>query len=199
MMTVNLIRHGQTLGNQQKRYIGATDEPLLLAEKQRLEQLTFPPAERLFSSPLLRARETAAVLYPQLTPIIVEDFRECHFGIFENKTYEILQTDEDYRAWLASGGLGHIPYGENGRDFRQRSVAAFTQLITQNCAEQLWQNGAIIAHGGTIMAIMAAFSDHDDFYAWRVANGEGYQIRIDEKQWRRCPKFQRTSLLRGKM
>ena len=59
-MTVYLIRHGQTQGNLERRYIGSTDQPLCPAGREALGPL--PPVDRVYASPLRRCRETAALL-----------------------------------------------------------------------------------------------------------------------------------------
>ena len=83
------IRHGATLGNLEKKYIGITDEPLCPQGKKYLQDHAslFPSVNQVFVSPMRRCRETAAILYPKLEQIIVPDFRECNFGLFEGKTY----------------------------------------------------------------------------------------------------------------
>ena len=59
-MTVYLIRHGKTQGNVERRYIGATDQPLCDQGRAELRGRTVPAADRIIVSPLLRCRETAA-------------------------------------------------------------------------------------------------------------------------------------------
>ena len=44
-MTVYLIRHGQTQGNLERRYIGSTDQPLCPAGREALGPL--PPVDRV--------------------------------------------------------------------------------------------------------------------------------------------------------
>ena len=60
MLRVDLIRHGQTGGNAEKRYVGRTDEPLcpegilkLLQTAERQKQGKSDP-QLIFSSPMLR-------------------------------------------------------------------------------------------------------------------------------------------------
>ena len=64
-MRVRLIRHGQTAGNRLRRYIGVTDQPLspegIEAANRHAKDLTL---DRVYVSPLTRARQTAAILFP---------------------------------------------------------------------------------------------------------------------------------------
>ena len=58
-MKIIFIRHGPTPGNLARRYIGSTDEPLAPGA---LPGCPAPAAERVYVSPLLRCRQTAALL-----------------------------------------------------------------------------------------------------------------------------------------
>ena len=94
-----LIRHGLTEGNLQKRYVGCrTDEPLCPEGIRQLKQHPYPAVQRVYTSPMRRCLETAAVLYPGLSPQIIPDFRECDFGAFEYRNYAELNGLEDYQA-----------------------------------------------------------------------------------------------------
>ena len=140
-----LIRHGQTRGNQEHRYIGCrTDEPLSPEGIAQLEKGIYPPAAKIFVSPMKRCLETAALLYPGMPAEIIEDFRECDFGAFENKNYAELSGRADYQAWIDSGGETAFPGGESRAEFAARCVAAFERIGRQT------EDCALIAHGGTI-------------------------------------------------
>ena len=61
-MRITMIRHGMTLGNTQKRYIGVTDERLCPEGIQTLETGVakgyYPAADTIYVSPLKRCIET---------------------------------------------------------------------------------------------------------------------------------------------
>ena len=66
---LHLIRHGLTSGNLQGLYIGSgTDIPLCDEGRAQLaelkERFEYPQVDTVFSSPLLRAVETANILFP---------------------------------------------------------------------------------------------------------------------------------------
>ena len=90
---LHLIRHGLTAANLEGRYIGSgTDLPLceegkadLLSLKQQFE---YPQVSLVFTSPLLRAKETAEILYPGVHTIALQDLREMGFGVFEKITFK---------------------------------------------------------------------------------------------------------------
>ena len=172
-----LIRHGLTEGNLQKRYVGCrTDESLCPEGIVRLKQHPYPAVQRVYTSPMRRCLETAAVIYPNLSAEIIPDFRECDFGVFEYKNYTELNGREDYQAWIDSGGELPFPGGESRRGFSARSLNAFRSLPA--CPKN--ENCALIVHGGTIMAIMEAMAiPHGNYYDFQVRNGSGYILNDD--------------------
>ncbi|MBE5811679.1 MAG: histidine phosphatase family protein [Clostridiales bacterium] len=170
-----LIRHGQTQGNREHRYIGCrTDEPLCPEGIAALQGKTYPPAAKVYVSPLRRCQETAALLYPGVPAEIVDDFRECDFGDFENQNYAELNGNADYQAWIDSGGERPFPHGESRAQFAARCVSAFESIREQA------EDCAIIAHGGTVMAIMEKYArPQGTYFDFQVKNGCGFTLFAD--------------------
>ncbi len=169
-----LIRHGATRGNLEGRYTGCrTDEPLCETGIEALKRTGCPPVLRVFSSPMRRCLETAAILYPGVPLTIVPAFRECDFGRFENKNYEELNCRADYEAWIDSGGTLPFPGGEDPADFAARCREGFRELLNGKPEGDC----ALIVHGGTIMAIMEAWAKPPaGYYDFQVPNGQGYVL-----------------------
>ncbi|MBR1659048.1 MAG: histidine phosphatase family protein [Oscillospiraceae bacterium] len=170
MNSVYLIRHGATAGNLERRYIGCTDEALCPLGREQAMALrgALPRPELLFSSPMLRARETAALLFPGLDYSIVPELRETDFGIFEGKSAAELSENASYRAWVEGGCTGPIPGGEAVTEFKARTVAAFAEAMA---AVPSGVDAAFVLHGGGIMAVMEALAFPErEFYAWYVGN-----------------------------
>ena len=178
MRTVYLFRHGQTLWNAQRRYIGSTDQALSPEGRAALAGRAGPPVDRLWVSPLRRCRETAAMLYPGMEQQVVEDLRECAFGAFEGRTYEELRDDPAYRRWLDSAGEIPPPGGEGKAESRARVLGAFLPLMETR------GSAALVVHGGTIMTLMEALEDSREFYRWQVGCGEGFVLN-DDGAWER--------------
>lgn len=172
-----LIRHGQTQGNIERRYIGCrTDEPLCAEGIDQLKKKEYPAVRRVFVSPMRRCIETAAIIYPGIPVEAIEDFRECDFGEFENKNYAELNGRADYQAWIDSNGEMPFPGGESRAEFATRCVHAFDELVKRDLPE----DSAIIAHGGTIMAIMEQYAKPKcGYYDFQVKNGDGYILEED--------------------
>lgn len=174
MVKIILIRHFATAGNLQKRYIGRTDEPLSKEGVLMAEKLSFPLVDAVFASPLLRCRETAKLIYPELIPMICDDFKECDFGEFENKNYIELLDNKKYQEWIDSDGTLPFPQGESPEDFKDRCFREFQRVIEHSLAFG-YQSIALVVHGGTIMSILERYSQPQmEYYHWQVKNGKGY-------------------------
>ncbi len=172
-MMVYLLRHGATRGNRQKRYIGSTDEPLTIKARETLAARSLPPVSRVFVSPMLRCLETAAILYPGVPSESVSGFREMAFGEFEYKSFTDLKDRPEYQAFIDSHGASAFPGGETREAFCYRVLRAFDRIIDK--AEKLNGDCAIVAHGGTLMAILEARAlPRRDFYDYQAECGHGY-------------------------
>lgn len=181
-LQIYLIRHGRTEGNQKKRYIGTTDEPLCREGIWELENRQYPHAQIWLSSPLRRCLQTAKII-AAAEPEIVPDFRECDFGLFENKNYLELADCPEYQAWIDSGGMLPFPGGESREVFTRRSCRAFEEKV-----DLLLRNGyegaGMVVHGGTIMSVMERFArPQREYYQWHTENGGGYQVTVEEQLW----------------
>ena len=180
-----LIRHGETAGNLEKRYVGRTDEPLceegIAGIEAKKSQGLYPPAADdavVLVSPMKRCSQTASLIYPQLEQITVEGLRECDFGSFEYRNYIEMAGDAEYQAWIDSGGKLPFPGGEDPDDFRERSRKAF-----RNAVERYRDRSQLIfvVHGGTIMSVMSAFAKPPrGYFDYSVANGHGFVCGVSE-------------------
>jgi len=195
-MDVFLLRHGETEGNRQGRYIGATDQPLSARGREALRQQgSFDRVERVYVSPLLRARQTARLLFPQARLRVVDDLREMNFGSFEGRTAEEMRDDPGYRAWVDSDCRAACPGGEDIGAFRARTCAAFERIAGEALAAQA-PRLILVTHGGSIMAIMSRYARPGrPYFAWRVNNGCGYRARLDEAAWAQDPGLSAWQLL----
>ncbi|MEA4968915.1 MAG: histidine phosphatase family protein [Candidatus Pelethousia sp.] len=188
MKTVYFIRHGSTAGNQEKRYIGRTDEPLCQqgeAQAAALAGAGFPAFDCIFSSPYLRCRQTAAILFPGRALILAPGLKECDFGLFEGKTADELSSSPEYVAWLDTGCITPLPGGESVMGFKARCCEAFLQAVAA-----ISENGsaAFVIHGGCIMAILEQYAlPKRTFYEYHIKNGG----------WVRCALAKETLTIEG--
>lgn len=185
MIELFLIRHGLTEGNKKKRYIGRTDEPLCPEGMKQLREVSYPVLNNIFISPMRRCVQTARILYPQARLHIIDDFRECDFGEFENKNYLELKENEKYQRWIDSGGTLPFPDGESPEEFKRRTLLGFQRVISC-CMRSQHDKAALVVHGGTIMNILEAYGiPEKPFYDWHVENGGGYRVMLDPYLWKK--------------
>ena len=170
-MTVFLIRHGQTRGNLERRYIGSTDQRLCARGREALEAVRPPAADALYVSPMLRCRETAAILYPGMEQTVVPGLQETDMGAFEGHTYEELKDNAAYQAWLDTSGEAAPPGGESKEQVRKRVLEAFRSIAARRGPED---TVALVIHGGTIMALLEALEPSHEYYRWQAPNGGGF-------------------------
>lgn len=151
-MKVYVIRHGQSENNLNGKWTGWFDAPLTeggIADAKKagelLKGITF---DKVFSSDLTRAYDTAKTALPDHTPEKSELLREIDLGTLANKPLDIL-TDEQ-RARTATDG--YVEFGGESRDEFFARVTAF-----KNRLETLdLQNVAIFSHGGWLRTMLDA-------------------------------------------
>lgn len=182
MPVLEIIRHAMTRGNLENRWTGITDEPLC-PEGIALAQRCVRPPERIprrvWVSPLLRCRQTAAILYPGAEQIPVPALRETNFGPFENKNHQELDGDPLYEAWIHSVGEAPVPGLESREEAAARSVPAVRAILEELAASG--EDGAIVTHGGVVMAACAALVEPKRrYYDWWVRCCGGYLLDLTD-------------------
>ena len=183
-MTVWLLRHGMTADNARGRYQGRRDTPLSPEGVRALRPADFSPAT-VYVSPLCRAVQTAQILFPTSDLETVEDLAEIDFGDFDGRTADEMAEDPAYRAWVEQGCSTRCPNGETLSEFCERSCRAFAALVDQAAAQGREQL-VIVAHGGTLRAVMERFSEpHFAFFSLPTPYGGGYVLEYDAALWQR--------------
>lgn len=189
-MRIDWIRHGEVPGNREGRYVGVTEESLTPEGVRAARALHPAQPEMVFTSPRLRCRETAELLYPGVEALVIDELSECDFGAFEYRNYRELQGNPAYQAWIDSGGRIAFPGGEDRAQFQERCLAGFRRVV-EILTEHGASHAALVVHGGTIMAVLDRLScPHRDYYEWQCGNlsylvteyGDGKLFRKDIKE-----------------
>ena len=167
-MIVTFIRHGQIPANIDRRYAGRTDQLLTEEGKRQAAAVEAPEVDRVFTSPYTRCLQTAEIIFPDMDAEVVDDLREMDFGIFENRTADEMVDFAPYREWVDGMCLGPVPEGESMDEFGARCTAAFARIV-EDCRDD--ERLAIVAHGGTVMAIMGAYNDEGrEYFEYHIEN-----------------------------
>lgn len=191
---IHLIRHGLTEANSSGNYIGATDVALSNEGIKRLNNLksnfSYPKADKIFSSPLIRCQHTARILYPENEIFLEKDFAECNFGEWEGKSVKELKNNKDFVKWLNNSVEITPKGGESLKEFTNRVLIAFEKLV-ENTVKNDYKDTIVVTHGGVIMTVLAAYGlPRAKFYDWVVNNGCGYSIRVIPSLWMRQKVFE---------
>lgn len=166
---LHLIRHAPTLGNQAKRYIGWTDEKIM-----PFEAAQFPEVMDVWGSDLQRCRQTAEILFPNALYHPDANWRECHFGDWEQKTYDQLEGIQAYRDWIDDPVACAPPKGENLQMLAGRIEQAVRRLPAGN-------NFTIVTHGGPIR-YLAARAKKQEFREQIALHGYCYTLGWKNRQ-----------------
>lgn len=159
-VTLHLIRHEKTKANIERKYIGWTDEPIL-----KIVQAQVPiHTNEVFGSDLLRCRETAQCYFPNASYYKNKNLRELHFGDFEMCTYEQLQHNDTYRAWIDDPVSMPIPNGEHFLQFQQRVLKGIHEIVQQE------KEYTLIVHGGVIRVLLARYGITEQTFQQTIAN-----------------------------
>jgi broad specificity phosphatase PhoE len=142
---VAFVRHGETpLHVGANRFCGDLDPDLTsqgrsqAAHARQLLSHLMPEVDAAWTSPRLRARQTADLILPHVPWQVVEDLRELSFGEWEGLTKEEagVKTPEAYRAWELDAYRNGPPGGESGHEARPR-VERIVDAISTSLAESI--------------------------------------------------------------
>lgn len=174
-----LVRHGQTDANAERRFCGRWDLPLNAAGIAEIAPLAAwsPIVRAVYSSPLRRAQQTAAVLgSAQLEPALAEldqgavegltgpEVEAAHPGLLE-------------RWWSRPGDLV-FPGGESMATLQGRVVPAVLRIARDAPAGLV----ALVGHQAAHAALLCALTDTplDDWRRFALPNGGVRVLRAPE-------------------
>ena len=183
MKRVILIRHASTADNAKNKYVGCrTDTDIMPPDPASVERTRKAVSAKLTGKtayccgPMKRVRSTAKTLFPEESFIVLDKMYEIDFGDFEGKSFEELKDDNNYRAWIKSGGMTEFPGGEGRIAFTNRTMSALNEALKLSGERD---TVVIVCHGGSIMAIMGSLTG-GNYYDFLVENLDGYVVDIDE-------------------
>ena len=177
MRTLYLIRHTAPAIAPGICY-GQLDMDLADSFDEEAERVLnwLPPVQLILTSPLLRARRLATQLASAQHCELRCDARlmEMHFGVWEGRAWELIPRDE-IDAWAADVPGYAPPGGESALQLMQR-VQRF--MLDTACLPQ--QRIALVAHGGSIRALLASLCDKPltELLSWELAYGAVIGVRF---------------------
>jgi tRNA threonylcarbamoyl adenosine modification protein (Sua5/YciO/YrdC/YwlC family) len=198
-MEVYIIRHGKTDWNKEYRFQGAHDIPLnqegrdaAAALGKRLAGIHF---DKVFSSPLSRAYETACIVLeqmgslslskgPQTNPLLTE----LSFGELEGLPFDQWMDTDEPRKYFFKEPARYVP-PKGGETFE--SGIQRTGIFVHTVLEPIYQENPdarvmIVAHGAILAALMSNLEGRGVENYWGNGlkhNCEETIYRYDGKTW----------------
>ncbi|MDO9484452.1 MAG: bifunctional RNase H/acid phosphatase [Actinomycetota bacterium] len=163
--TAVLVRHGATQFSLEKRFSGkgGADPGLAPIGEAQAHAAAQELALRInfdvvVSSPLLRTRQTAAILTGGLVEnlVVMEDLAECAFGEWDGRTFDEVQTTwpDELRQWLDSVDYAP-PGGESFTQVHARVAKARRELIHSYPGKNI----LVVSHVSPIKLLVALTID----------------------------------------
>jgi probable phosphoglycerate mutase len=160
MLTLHLVRHGDTVQAAEGILCGDLDPPLTdsgVAQAARVAQALKPLAlGAMYCSPKTRARMTAEPIASacSLTPVIVDGLREIAYGAWEGRSEAEVKRDDEaaYEAWRTDPAMVSPPGGESAFAIAARALP----VILRARQEHPTGHVLFVSHKATIRVIVCA-------------------------------------------
>lgn len=177
MSQVILLRHGET--DLAGSFCGQIDPSLNAAGLRQADQAAAGFASagvtKIFSSPLLRARQTAARL-TEKTGVIAEcmpNLCEIAFGDWEGLCWTEIEArwPEESKRWLDEYPFRCAPNGESYGRFCIRVDAALESILSSHCASTV-----VVAHRGVMLRMLTHRFGYTE--SWALESTAPYCAKI---------------------
>ena len=174
-----LARHGETTENRERRFQGQKDVPLnergreqaqALAEAAAAEER---PIAALYTSPLVRASETAGIVGDRigLEPRPDDRLKEVDVGDWQDRLKDDVEREDPggWAAFRAGGDDFRFPGGESLAEQQERVIAALVDITQRAELPAL-----VVCHRGVVRCALAHTHKRglDTYHEWRVPNAE---------------------------
>jgi broad specificity phosphatase PhoE len=190
MLTLYVVRHGETKWNTERRMQGWQDSPLTEKGKNdaRLlhHRLASVPFVAIYSSPSERTKETAKIIRGDrdIPMYFDERLREIHLGDWEGKRIdEIAEIDQQNHYHFYHAPHLYQPLrGETFSDVQQRAIAAIEQMIQQHHEGNL----LVVTHGVVIRTLLVYWKQQSIAHLWdspRVYGTSVTKVRVQPEKF----------------
>ncbi len=187
-----LIRHGETDFNKAGLYFGHLDPGLnetgreQLRNTRKLLESREENIEAVFSSDLKRCSESMEILQisEDVEKMLMKEFREINFGIFEGKTYEEIKSEfpEEVEKMHSNWQDFKVKDGESLKEVMERTVKKMEEIIRTYEKRKV----VIVAHAGVIQTLISyyLFGSLEGYWKFKINNGSLTKLRITEEGYR---------------
>ena len=152
-MKITLVRHGEVIERYRSKYNGHIDIALSPQGKAQAKELANKLQNRsfdaIYSSDLLRAKQTLEAFTYKIKPIYSEKLREKSWGKHEGKSFAEIEAEgikyQNFQQWIEALD------GEDVALFRARIKNYFNEIITENSDSNI----LVITHSGVIKTLLS--------------------------------------------
>ncbi|MBO5057528.1 MAG: histidine phosphatase family protein [Lachnospiraceae bacterium] len=180
LMAIYLARHGETDWNLKGLIQGHTDIPLNETGKQQAYELAAAIKDkgisinRIYSSDMKRARETAEIVAKELLveAQALKGIQEVNLGRWEGHTWKQVRElfPDEYRVWYENRRYEVPPEGESYEQVLQRVVPVLSGIALKED-----ENVLVVVHSAVIMSLLSYVYDkpfEEMSRNFRTKNGE---------------------------
>ena len=172
-----LARHGETVSNKERRFQGQLDVPLNDTGREQARTLAEQAGRErfaaLYTSPLQRAHETAAIVGERigLDPRPDDRLKEVDVGEWQDRLKDDVARDDPdgWAAFKAAGDAFRFPGGESFAEQQERVIGALVDITQRGELPAL-----VVCHRGVVRCALAHTHKRglDTYHDWRVPNAE---------------------------
>lgn len=184
-----LLRHSFSMGNARRTFSGMGDVELAPEGIQMVRDYReqgfyerFVTAERYYSSPLRRCRQTFELALGDRASLdgIINAFHEIDFGEVEGTSLSSDEVAAFFRRWVAGEPYPAAPHLETLTHLRARGCAA-ARALALDCVAHGVQSVCVVAHSAISRATITALAGLPA-QAWLdtpMPNALGYVLTLD--------------------
>ena len=193
-MNIRLVRHAESTGNSENRWVGREDVPLSpvgrwQADQLRLrfEQEPYAPTH-IYTSPLSRTSETARIVSSTWTCPIkkLDDLMEIDVGVISGMTGE--EIEEKFpalaREFAATHNFNLVDGAESHEqcNLRAQRIVDLLAHAHENSDRLL-----LFSHGGIMRHIISRLLGTCQVWSIDIHNTEIFEFTIDADSWNQDP------------
>lgn len=191
MISIYLVRHGQTAWNKEEVFRGRADIQLnevgrkeALLTGQYLEKIK---VDLIYTSPLSRAVETAEAIarLHGKEAVVLQGLIDIDFGQWQGLSHETVRERyaELYQRWKDNPHLVRFPEGESLEEVRRRTLRAIDEILQAHVDETL----VMVSHRVVNKTVLCGLLGLDNSHFWKIGQdtacinvlefGEGFVLR----------------------
>lgn len=170
MLRIFFMRHAETDWNRERRIMGSNPIEINEAGKQQADQSSqgLHPFcfSTIYTSPILRALQTAKVLHQKQNAPLVEDQRleEIGYGDWVGMTFEEVRKLPGYVPYFRRLQTPVAPKGETLFQVRDRAMAFIHQMKTRHQEEDI----LVVSHADWIKCVLMELLEIPFANIWKM-------------------------------